>query len=101
GENGQAESVGDILEVGTDDEVQVKWIGLDKTNNEGQDYTYFVKEVDKSGNPLTLPNFKKDEIGLEVTNTYLVPKRDIEAKKTWVGGEQVRPKVYFKLFRKL
>ncbi|MHB0809383.1 MAG: Cna B-type domain-containing protein [Facklamia hominis] len=98
GKNGQAESVGDILEVGTD---PVKWTDLDKTNNKGQDYTYFVKEVDKSGNPLTLPNFKKEEKGLEVINTYVPDTIDITATKRWVNGKKLRQEVYFKLLRKV
>ncbi len=69
------------------------WTNLDKTDEQGSDYTYTVRE------PTTPPNYTKEERGLTVTNTYVSPKIDITAKKEWVDGPSSRPDVEFQLYR--
>lgn len=75
-----------------------------KTDENGVDYIYFVKEVDESGNKFSHQNYSSKEDGLIVTNTYGVAKKDITATKVWKGdlekGEK-RPTIYFKLYRKI
>lgn len=74
-----------------DSNKQVKWTGLDKTDSEGNEYTYTVKEV-------PVPNFIRTQTGNDITNTYKLDKIDVSASKTWVGGSAKRPaSITFKL----
>jgi LPXTG-motif cell wall-anchored protein len=73
--------------------LQVTWPQMPTTDNDGNPYTYTVKEV---GTPT---NYTKSEDGLTVTNTYMPPKRDITATKVWVGGPSPRPTITFQLYR--
>jgi LPXTG-motif cell wall-anchored protein len=76
-----------------DGTTEVTWIGLPKTDPQGNLYIYIVKEV---GTPT---NYSKSEVGLTVTNTYVPPKEDITANKVWVGGPTPRPTIAFQLYR--
>ena len=46
----------------------------DKTDNNGVEYTYFVKEVDENGNAFNDANYTSVVDGLSVTNTYHAPE---------------------------
>lgn len=89
------------LENGT---TEIIWEALDKTNIDGVDYIYSVKEVDSEGNDFTPENYVKAENGLTVTNHYVSPTdASARAVKVWAGepeGRTVeRPAVWFKLYR--
>lgn len=65
-------------------------------NTTGQKYTYFVEEKNVPENYISsISNF-------EVTNTYVIPKTQISAKKIWVNSpSSKKPKIWFKLYRKI
>lgn len=52
---------------------------LDRTDNDGTDYEYSVRELSE------VENFTKTENGLNVTNEYVIPKTSVKFKKTWVN----------------
>ena len=54
---------------------------LDKTDANGNDYTYIVEEETK------VENFNASYNGLTITNTYKVPKQEITITKIWNGGK--------------
>ncbi len=62
------EEVGDILELpnGT---TEVSWSNIPERDEQGNAYTYFVKEVDADGNDFVPSGYRKSETGLTVTNT--------------------------------
>ena len=89
-----------ILEL-KDGTTSVTWTDLTVQNPNGVVYTYFVKEVDADGNDFTPENYEKAEVGLTVTNTYVIPKKNVTATKEWIDGpEDDRPDIWFKLYRK-
>ena len=63
---------------------EVTWNNLDQTDNSGQPYNYFVKEVDKDGKDFTPDGYVKTEKDLTVTNTYNA-KTNIDVTKKWIG----------------
>ena len=72
--NGDAEEVtdADILAVTTasgDSTATVTWDDLPLYDNSGNEYTYYVQEVDANGNDYTPGGYTKTEDGLTVTNT--------------------------------
>lgn len=69
------------------------WKGLEKTDDQGVEYTYTVDEVN------TPENYTKSVDGLTVTNTYVSPKADVTATKTWVDGPAEHPAIQFQLMR--
>lgn len=73
------------------------WTNLDKTDMDGNEYTYTVDEVDV---PTGYTKSVSDD-GLEITNTYVVPSTQIKAEKVWEDGSEERPTVWFKLYRKV
>lgn len=78
----------------------VTWTDLEKTDAEGNAYTFTVKEVNAEGNDFTPENYTKAENGLTVTNTYVIStKGKATATKTWVNGPSEHPTVWFKLYR--
>lgn len=89
---GAAVPVGDTKEL-VNGVLQVTWMQMPTTDNDGNPYTYTVQEV---GTPT---NYTKSENGLTVTNTYVPPKRDITATKVWAGGPSPRPTITFQLYR--
>lgn len=87
---------------------EVLWTNLAKTDNDANNYIYSVKEVDANGLDLVPKNYTKQEEGLTVTNTYIVPKTTVKAKKIWLdlSGKPIKeqdklPTIYFKLYRQI
>ncbi|GAB2501258.1 hypothetical protein GCM10008929_22370 [Alkalibacterium psychrotolerans] len=84
------------------------WAGLPLQTPDGDPYIYYFTEEEVSGytreyaNPVTINDELYGEFvefeGL-VRNIYQVPSDDIEATKTWIGGENVRPDLWFQLRR--
>jgi len=64
-----------------------------KTDINGVEYEYYVKEVDVPA------NYSKDEAGLVITNTYVSPKINVSVKKIWIGGPSFGQKANFQLYR--
>ncbi|GEM_PF-2708051 len=99
---GTAEAVpGADVKTLPDGTTSVSWTGLEKTDINGNEYTFSVKEVDINGNSFTPPNFNKAESGLTVTNTYVRPVRLIVVEKEWVGGAEPRPQIWLQLYRRI
>lgn len=67
---------------------------LPKTDNEGNEYQYVVEEV-------PVFNFDTTYNGLLIVNTYQIPSDSIRASKTWIGGPNVKPRIWFKLYRNI
>lgn len=78
---------------------EVVWTGLVKTDVNGKEYSFLVKEVDSDGNDFVPENYIKTEEGLTVTNTYT--KKDVTATKVWNGGSSPRPTIWFELYRQV
>lgn len=68
GEDAAVVEDADILEL-ADGTTSVTWEGLPLYDNEGNAYTYSVKEVDADGNDYVPAGYTKQENGLTVTNT--------------------------------
>ena len=89
-----------------DDKNRVNFGKQNKTDNNGQDYIYFVKEVDEKGNPFKDKNYTPKLDGLTITNIYrdkIPDTQDIKATKIWKGDLEEKeelPIIYFKLYRK-
>ena len=100
-EKEQGEKVVDATNLDSDN--KAKFGKQDETDQDGNKYIYFVKEVGQGGNEFSHPNYSSEVKGLKVTNTYGVAKKEITATKVWKGdlkeGES-RPTIYFKLYRK-
>lgn len=62
------------------------------TNDEGKEYQYSVKEVEVP------ENYEVKYDGLNVTNTYKIPTKDVEVKVKWIGGDPQDTKII--LYRK-
>jgi len=76
------------------------WEDLDKTDIDGKEHIYSVKEVDEEGNDFVPSNYVKEEDGLKVTNTYVIPtKGSAAATKKWADGPSEKPTIWFKLYR--
>ena len=67
-----------------DKDSSVTWTDLDKTDGEGNVYSYTVKEVEVAG-------FTSTQTENVITNKYEVEKTSVEAEKKWVGGSKVIP----------
>ena len=81
---------------------EVEWQNLTLTDQDGNPYTFSVKEVDAQGKDYEPENYKKTENALEVTNTYVAPTDGAaKATKTWVNGPADRPTIYLKLYRQI
>src|SRR5690554_6076936 len=63
------------------------------TDINGEAYEYTVDEVN------TPENYSKTVEGLTVTNTYVVPTKDVTANKVWVNGPSTRPTIELQLYR--
>ncbi len=92
-------------------ETTAGWDGLRQTDDQGNDYIYFVKELVQVGQyvPGVPPQlvdaapdgYTKDENLLKVTNTYVVPKVEaVTATKNWVGGPADKPTVWLQAIPK-
>ncbi|MDI9498715.1 MAG: leucine-rich repeat protein [Bacillota bacterium] len=107
-EGGEAEPVPEAeVKRLPEDGTTVVWEDIEAEAAYGRPYTFSVREgvLDSATGVFTegLPenyNYTVEYDGLQVTNTYVSPPIDIEATKTWVGGENVeRPELYFRLMR--
>jgi uncharacterized surface anchored protein len=80
----------------SDGQTSYTWEDLDKYDvANGEEYIYTVDEI-------AVPeNYDKTigEDGLTVINTYVVPKIDITANKTWLNGPETRPEIEIQLYR--
>ena len=56
----------------------------DKTDNNGVEYTYFVKELDENGSAFNHSNYTSEVNGLTVTNTYHAP--EVKYTVTYLPG---------------
>lgn len=65
---------------------------LDKTDKDGNDYTYTVREQKVNG-------YTSVVNGTSITNTYVVPKTEIEVHKIWKGGPKEKPTIVIDLLR--
>ncbi len=92
------------LENGT---TKATWKDLDRFDENGNEFTYSVKEVKENGSDFTPEGYTKKEEGLTVTNTKdtVVPPTpdpsvpiDITVKKIWDGGK--KPATTIELWRK-
>lgn len=68
------------------------WNNMRLTNDEGQEYKYSVKEVEVP------ENYTVTYSGLNVTNTYKSPVKDVKVNVKWVGGDPKDTKII--LYRK-
>lgn len=79
-----------------------RWENLESTDDAGMPYIFSVRQVDQQGNNAVPADYKKEENGLTVTNTYVIPKDgSAEAKVVWVGAGKDVPTVFFKLYRQV
>lgn len=95
------EEVAEVKEVPNVTPMEVTWEDLPTTDKYGNEYIYFVKEVDADGNDFTPENYRKVEEGLKVTNYYESPSNgEITVTKIWEGDERVtRPEMRFTLYK--
>lgn len=102
-EGTDAELVEDAERLLVDSSNTVKWEGLERTDIEGNEYIYSVREVDQDGNDFTPENYSKVEEGLTVTNQYQIPSIEVVATKEWRTAKELDefPTVFFKLYRQL
>lgn len=63
------------------------WNNMRVTNDEGKEYQYSVKEVEVP------ENYEVKYDGLNVTNTYKIPTKDVEVKVKWIGGDPQDTKI--------
>jgi len=79
----------------------VFWTDIDMETIIGIPYTFYVKEVDATGNDFVPENYTKLEDGLKVTNTYVPPIMidPLYMNKVWEGGKAPYPPIYFHLYR--
>lgn len=82
------------LEDGT---TEVVWNKLQKTDSNGKEYKFLVKEVNSLGDDFVPKDYSKSEDALTVTNTYT--KKDVTAVKVWRGGSSPKPTIWFELYR--
>ncbi len=92
---------GQVIKELTNGTTSVSWTAINTTDEYLKDYTFFVKEVDVNGNPVTPEGYTKDENGLTVTNTFIIEKTTLLAQKAWVNGPEEHPTVYLKIFRQI
>ena len=101
-EKDQGKKVVDAEDLGIDN--KVNFGKQDKTDKNGVDYIYFVKEVDAEGKEFKHKNYSSEVDGLKVTNTYRDSTQPITATKIWkddLGDSAKRPTIYFKLYRNI
>lgn len=77
------------------------WTQLEQKDPHGNDYIYYVQEVNAEGEDFVPVNYVKEENALRVTNTYVSPKIEKEVKKVWqtVAGENIPASVTLHLKR--
>jgi len=86
-------------------ELSVTWEDQDRTNFNGIPWQYTVLEGTLEGDVFTEGAPANYELSgqdtLDLTNTYVIPKDTVVAKKQWVNGPAQKPTVWFKLQRAL
>ena len=81
------------------------WENLPKTDKDGNEYIYFVKENGITDGKVVIErDGKKYEYivtqeGNVITNTYESPKINVKATKIWVGGFNEKPTIKLQLYR--
>jgi len=81
-----------------DGTTEVSWTGLERTDINGKEYIFTVKEI------TILADYKAtySKDSLTVTNSYVVPlDGTVKATKVWVNGPSPRPEVEFELYRRV
>ncbi|SFE54742.1 Cna B-type domain-containing protein [Peptostreptococcus sp. D1] len=84
-----------------DGKASVTWKSLPKTDDNGKEYIYSVKEGElKEGEFIEKApdNYIKTENGLTVTNKYYSPKIEITGKKLW-ENEEGKPTAKLQLYK--
>lgn len=89
----------------TDGTASVTWPGMDATDRSANAYIYRAVEGQLAGEAFT-PGAPAGytlagQGSLALINTYIIPKADVTATKTWVGGASPKPVIWFKLQRTL
>lgn len=84
----------------TNGNTSVTWNNLTKTDSEGRNYTFSVKEVNAAGGDFIPANYTKSGEGtLEITNTYKIPTKDITVRKVWEDPFATHPDAIINLLR--
>lgn len=98
----------DVVKVASTGDFSHTWIGLETTDVNGNEYTFYVKEGQLNGSTFTegVPEYyqlTEGEGTLNLTNTYEIPTNgSFEATKVWVNGTEVtKPAVWFQLQRRV
>lgn len=81
--------------------LQAVWNNLERTDIEGNEYEYIVKEVNAVGEEFTPENYYQSKNGYDIKNIYVTPKIKITAQKDWVDGESLIGVVTLQLQRSL
>ncbi len=94
------------VEDGRKTEFTYTWAGVDKTDINGNVYTYYFKEDTVSGYTRIYDAPYETDYGLAgtaVTNEYIQPTVTVDGSKVWMYGNQAlgRPVVYIKLQRSI
>ena len=86
----------DKVVIESKDKLEHTWKSLDRTDKNGKEYDYTVKEV-------LVPKYYKEDIKtiennetkkkFEITNTFEMPKIDIVGKKIWNYGPDKKPDI--------
>ncbi|NMD37760.1 MAG: Cna B-type domain-containing protein, partial [Christensenellaceae bacterium] len=96
-------TVGPATLIGGKIEYDYTWTGVDKTDINGNVYTYYFKEDVVSGYTRIYASPYENDYGLAgtaVTNKYIQPTITVSGTKVWVyGNNSNRPDVYMKLYR--
>ena len=79
--NGVIEDVGQAMDLTNN---QANFDKQDKTDANGVEYIYSVKELDENGNAFNHPNYTSEVNGLTVTNTYHAP--EVKYTVTYLPG---------------
>lgn len=78
---------------------------LHKADGTVELYEYYVKEVDSNGALLDMATYSYEVTGvgtLELTNTYVAPKKSLQINKAWTNGDTLtKPNLQFVLYRKI
>ncbi len=81
----------------------VTWTGLPGTDLDGDVYVYTAQEgllADGVFTPRAPQHYTvSGQNSLQITNTYVPPKADVEAFKSWVNGPLPRPDIWLSLQR--
>lgn len=86
------EAVGEPVEL-KDGTLTYTWTDLDETNINGKKYVYTIDEVKVPS------DYEKSINGLKITNTYVIPKKNVTGTKQWVGGSSTKPTIQLQLYR--